>query len=142
MFLGTFNPKLDDKGRLFLPAKFRDQLLEGLVVTMGQTNCLTVWPAADFMEIANRVRSASVTVENNRDYSRFLGANASEDTPDKQGRITLTARQRAYAGLDKEVTVIGTVNRVELWNPERWVEFSHANDEKYANVNEEIFPGL
>ena len=87
-FMGTYTPKLDEKGRLFLPAKFRDQLAEGLVVTRGQERCLTVWPTADFMELTRRAQEAPVTVKGARDYARFLFAGADEESPDKQGRIS------------------------------------------------------
>ena len=98
-FMGTYTPKLDDKGRLFLPAKFRDQLAEGLVVTRGQERCLTVWPMADFVELTRRAQEAPVTVKGARDYTRFLFAGASEETPDKQGRISITPMLREYAAL-------------------------------------------
>ena len=75
-FMGTYTPKLDEKGRLFLPAKFRDQLAEGLVVTRGQEFCLTVWPTAAFEELARRAQEAPVTVKAARDYTRFLFAGA------------------------------------------------------------------
>ena len=75
-FMGTYTPKLDDKGRLFLPAKFRDQLAEGLVVTRGQERCLTVWPMADFVELTRRAQEAPVTVKGARDYARILFAGA------------------------------------------------------------------
>src|SRR6476619_4072164 len=79
-FMGTYTPKLDDKGRLFLPAKFRDRLAEGLVVTQGQENCLVVWPMADFVELTRKAQEAPITMKGARDYTRFLFAGASEET--------------------------------------------------------------
>ena len=79
-FMGTYTPKIDDKGRLFLPAKFRDQLAEGLVVTRGQERCLTVWPMAAFEEVARRAQEAPVTVKGARDYTRFLFAGATDES--------------------------------------------------------------
>ena len=86
-FMGTYTPKLDEKGRLFLPAKFRDQLAEGLVVTRGQERCLTVWPMADFVELTRRAQEAPVTVKGARDYTplpvrRRLGGDARQAGPD------------------------------------------------------------
>ena len=89
------------------PAKFRDQLAEGLVVTRGQERCLTVWPMADFVDLTRRAQEAPVTVKGARDYTRFLFAGASEEKPDKQGRITITPMLREYASLDRDVVVIG-----------------------------------
>ena len=84
-FMGTYTPKVDDKGRLFLPAKFRDALSEGLVITQGQENCLTVWPEATFMAEARRAQETPMTNKDARDYRRVLFAGAEQGTPDKQG---------------------------------------------------------
>ena len=87
--LRHLHPKLDEKGRLFLPAKFRDQLAEGLVVTRGQERCLTVWSMEDFQGLTDRLREAPVTNKGARDYVRMLFAAASNEVPDKQGRISI-----------------------------------------------------
>ena len=141
-FMGTYTPKLDDKGRLFLPAKFRDQLAEGLVVTRGQERCLTVWPQAAFEELARRAQEAPVTVKEARDYTRFLFAGASDETPDKQGRITIPPMLREYAALSKDVVVIGVMNRVEIWDPARWEEYADAGEAAFSEQSEEVFPGV
>ena len=86
MFLGTYTPKLDEKGRLFLPAKFRDQLTEGLVVTRGQERCLTVWPLADFTRLTEQLSQAPVTSKGTRDYVRMLFAAASQEIGYRDGR--------------------------------------------------------
>ncbi len=112
MFFGTYTPKLDEKGRLFLPAKFRDQLTEGLVVTRGQERCLTVWSMEDFQGLTNRLREAPVTNKGTRDYVRMLFAAASQEVPDKQGRISIPGSLRDYASLTKDVVVIGSMNRI------------------------------
>jgi MraZ protein len=141
-FMGTYTPKLDDKGRLFLPAKFRDQLAEGLVVTRGQEFCLTVWPMNDFMELTRKAQEAPVTVKGARDYTRFLFAGASEEKPDKQGRITITPMLREYASLDRDVVVIGVMNRIEIWDPARWQQYSAEQETKFSELSEEVFPGV
>ena len=81
MFSGTFKPRLDDKGRLFLPAKFRDELADGLVVTRGQEHCLYVWPSGEFAAFTERLRQAPVTVKGAREFVRMLFAGASDDQP-------------------------------------------------------------
>lgn len=141
-FMGTYTPKLDEKGRLFLPAKFRDQLAEGLVVTRGQERCLTIWPMAAFQDLARRAQEAPVTVKGARDYTRFLFAGASDETPDKQGRITIPPMLREYASLSKDVVVIGVMNRVEIWDPTRWEEYSSEAEPAFAELSEEVFPGV
>ena len=88
-FMGTYTPKLDDKGRLILPAKFRDRLSEGLVVTQGQEKCLDVFPSDVFMEEAHRARAKGMTSRSGRDQIRMLFSSAEEVVPDKQGRIPI-----------------------------------------------------
>ena len=97
MFLGTHEPKLDEKGRLILPARFREDLAEGLVITKGQENCLYVFPAAEFALITERLRQAPVTQKNSRDYLRVMFAGAHDEVPDNQGRINIPVGLRSYS---------------------------------------------
>ena len=106
MFLGTHEPKLDEKGRLILPARFRDELSEGLVITKGQEHCLYVFTAAEFALITERLRQAPVTQKNSRDYLRVMFAGAHDEVPDNQGRVTMPAGLRTYATLEKNCVVI------------------------------------
>lgn len=140
MFLGTYTPRLDDKGRLFLPAKFRDQLTEGLVVTRGQERCLTVWPRPAFEQVALQAQAAPVTDRAVRDYTRLLFAGASDDQPDKQGRLSLPPMLREYASLTRDVVVIGVVNRLEIWDAARWQSYSDTHEESFSDLGQEVFP--
>lgn len=142
MFFGTYAPRIDDKGRLTLPAKFRDQLAEGLVVTRGQERCVTVWPLGDFTRMTERLRDAPLTHRGIRDYVRMLSAAAADQVPDRQGRITIPPVLRAYASIDKDVTVIGSMNRVEVWDPAAWQEYSAEQEQKFAELSDEVFPGI
>lgn len=142
MFFGTYTPKLDEKGRLFLPAKFRDQLTEGLVVTRGQERCLTVWSMEDFQGLTNRLREAPVTNKGTRDYVRMLFAAASQEVPDKQGRISIPGSLREYASLTKDVVVIGSMNRIEIWDPTAWTTYSEEQEQKFSELSDEVFPGI
>ncbi|KQY63983.1 MULTISPECIES: division/cell wall cluster transcriptional repressor MraZ [unclassified Nocardioides] len=142
MFFGTYTPKLDDKGRLFLPAKFRDDLAEGLVVTRGQERCLTVWSMEDFSRLTDRLREAPVTNKGTRDYVRMLFAAASQEVPDKQGRIGIPSVLRDYASLRKDVMVIGAMNRIEIWDPASWQEYSEEQEQKFSELSDEVFPGI
>ncbi|MGH3414180.1 MAG: division/cell wall cluster transcriptional repressor MraZ [Marmoricola sp.] len=137
MFSGTYTPKLDDKGRLFLPARFREAMKEGLVITRGQDRSLEVRTAADFDAFRTRLRDS--TDARLRGYNRMLFALLSEQTPDKQGRVSLTPELRSYAGLDKECVVIGVSNKIEIWNPEHWAAYTAAQEEAFANLSEELF---
>lgn len=142
MFFGTYTPKLDEKGRLFLPAKFRDQLQEGLVVTRGQERCLTVWSMADFATLTDRLREAPVTNKGTRDYVRMLFAAASHEVPDKQGRISIPPVLRDYASLTKNVVVIGSMNRIEIWDPTSWESYSGEQEQRFSDLSDEVFPGI
>ncbi len=140
MFLGTHTPRLDDKGRLVLPAKFRDELAEGLVVTRGQERSLTIWPVAAFTRFTQQVQTAPQTSRDVRDYLRMLFAGASDEVPDKQGRITLPPLLRDYAGLDRECVVIGMSDRVEVWESTRWEQYSAEHESSFAELNSEVAP--
>jgi MraZ protein len=142
MFFGTYTPKLDDKGRLFLPAKFRDQLTGGLMVTRGQEHCLYVWPQSEIERVTERLREAPVSNKATRDYIRMFSSGASDDAPDKQGRITIPNQLREWAGLSKDVVVIGAMNRLEIWDEVRWEAYSEEQEESFAELSEEVFPGV
>jgi MraZ protein len=140
VFLGTHTPKLDDKGRLILPAKFRDELADGLVITRFQERCLAIWPIGSFVEMTKTVRSASSSQLEVRDYQRMLASGASDETPDRQGRITIPPHLRSYAGLDKDCVVVGAIDRVEVWNAAAWEEYSTEKESAYADLNQTLFP--
>ena len=94
MFLGTHSPRLDDKGRLVLPAKFREGLAAGLVFTKGQERSIVVWPAAEFAEYAERLSVASRSDSAVRAYLRVLFSGATDEIPDRQGRVMVPAALR------------------------------------------------
>jgi MraZ protein len=142
VFLGTHTPRLDDKGRLILPAKFRDELAEGLVVTKGQERCLYVWPQAEFARITDQMRQAPVTSKAARDYMRVLFAGASDEIPDKQGRITIPPALRDYAGLDRDCVVIGANSRVEVWDAQSWERYLAEQEQAFSELSEEVLPGV
>ena len=142
MFLGTYAPKLDDKGRVILPAKFRDELASGMVVTRGQERCLYVFSQREFEDINEKIRQASITSKQNRDFLRLFLSGASQEIPDKQNRITLPQNLRTYAGLDRELTVIGAGSRAEIWDTEAWNNYYENAEADFVNTTEEVIPGL
>jgi transcriptional regulator MraZ len=141
VFLGTYTPRLDDKGRLALPAKFRSDLEGGLVITKGQERCLFAFPMAEFSRITELLRTAPVTQRSVRDYSRVFFASASHEVPDGQGRITVPAQLREYAGLSKDCVVIGANSRVEVWDAAAWQNYLQGTEQSFADA-EEVLPGL
>ncbi|MET7326941.1 division/cell wall cluster transcriptional repressor MraZ [Nonomuraea sp. NPDC005650] len=142
MFLGTHQPRLDDKGRLFLPAKYREELAEGLVITKGQERCLYVFPVEEFQRITEALSTAPVTAKAVRDYSRVFFASASDEKPDKQGRITIPQSLRQYAGLDRDCVVIGANTRLEIWDAQAWDTYLSAQEQAFADLSEEVLPGI
>lgn len=142
MFLGTHAPRLDEKGRLFLPAKYREELAGGVVITKGQERCLYVFPHAEFGRITEALRTAPVTAKAVRDYSRVFFASASDEVPDKQGRITVPPALRAYAGLQKDCVVIGANTRLEIWDSQAWESYLSDQEDSFADAAEEVLPGI
>jgi MraZ protein len=142
MFLGTHEPKLDEKGRLIMPARFREDLSKGLVITKGQERCLYVFPMAEFSAITERMRQAPVTEKGARDYMRVMFAGAHDEVPDKQGRVTIPSGLRAYAGLEKECVVIGANTRLEIWDSTSWNTYLTDREAGFADVSSEVLPGL
>lgn len=142
MFLGTYAPKLDDKGRIVLPAKFWDALEAGIVVTRGQERCLYVYSVREFEELHEKIRQAPVTSKQARDFLRLFLSGAHSEVPDKQRRVTIPALLRGYAGLDRELTVIGAGSRAEIWDTEAWNDYYTQHESGYSEIAEEVIPGL
>ncbi len=142
MFLGTHTPRLDEKGRLFLPAKYRERMAGGLVVTRGQERSLYIFPMDEFASITEQMRLAPTTSKAARDYMRVFLSGASDEIPDKQGRFTIPAPLRQYAGLEREVTVIGAGSRLEVWDSTSWNSYLQQSEQSFAETAEEVVPGL
>src|SRR5215813_15093580 len=132
VFLGTHTPRLDEKGRLILPAKFRDDLAGGVVITKGQERCLYVFPTHEFQRIAGQLRDTPVTHKAARAYSRVFFASAHDEVPDKQGRVSIPGHLREYAGLDRDLVVIGASSRVEIWDQQAWDTYLATSETAFA----------
>jgi MraZ protein len=142
LFLGTHAPRLDEKGRLFLPAKYRDELAGGVVITKGQERCLYVFPVDEFTRLTEELRTAAVGGKAVRDYSRVFFASASDEVPDKQGRITVPTALRAYGGLERDCVVIGANTRLEIWDAQAWETYLAAQEDSFSEAAEEVLPGI
>ncbi len=142
MFLGTYTPKLDDKGRLTLPAKFRDALAGGLMITKGQDHSLAVYPREEFTVLARKAAAASRSNPKARAFVRNLAAGTDEQHPDAQGRITLNATHREYANLSKECVVTGSVDFLEIWDKTRWEAYMAENEDDYSQAQDESLGGI
>lgn len=142
MFLGTHSPRLDEKGRIILPAKFREELASGLVLTKGQENCIYVFSAKEFEKVLTQMQDAPLSNMAARDYIRIFLSGASDEVPDKQGRVTIPATLRAYAGLEKELVVIGAGSRAEIWDATAWNEYLAAKETAFSATDEIAIPGI
>ena len=142
MLLGTHNPKLDEKGRVILPAKFREEFAGGLVLTRGQDRCLYVFSAREFETLNEKIAQAPISSKAARDFLRSLLSGAADEIPDKQGRVTIPSMLREYASLGRELAVIGMGNRAEIWDLKAWNESQAQRDASFSEVAEEVIPGL
>ena len=127
MFIGEYQHTLDAKGRMFMPSKFRDELGETFIVTLGLDHCLFVFSSDEFDRLKSKMDALSIANKDARQFARFFFAGACECEMDKQGRIMLPAKLRSHAELEKDVTVVGVSSRLELWNTEKW-EAEHSFD--------------
>ena len=132
MFIGEYQHSLDSKGRLAVPAKFRNDLKDGLVVTRGLDGCLFVYTADTWSELAKKLATMSFTQKDKRAFNRSMFSGAMDFKLDAQGRIVLPEVLRNFAELDKEVVVIGVYDRLELWDKKTW-EVYRSNMERTSN---------
>lgn len=142
MFLGNQPVKIDDKGRIFLPAKFRDGLAGGIVMTRGQERCLYVFPKEDFFRNAERWQTAPMSNKEARDFLRVFLDGASDEVPDRQGRVTIPPTLRAYAELGRDCVVKGALNKLEIWAKDRHASYIADAEPVFADASEEVLPGL
>lgn len=138
MLLGEYNHTLDQKGRLVLPSKFRADLADGCVITKGQERCLYVFPLEQWSVEEARVRSLPRTDQRARRFARSFFASADSQEQDKQGRVQVNSKLREFAGLEKDVTIVGVSDRLEIWDTETWERLQTEADEYYAGIEEAL----
>lgn len=134
MFLGRHQHNLDAKGRLAIPARFRDALKDGLVLTRGIDRCLALYPMDVWVSLADKISALPMTDPDARTFRRMVFAEAVDLTLDGQGRILVPPELRRYAGLEREAYVIGVHTSIEIWSPERWAEIQHGLDDDGVEV--------
>jgi len=139
-FIGEFQHTVDGKGRLIVPAKFREGLGDTFVVTKGLDKCLFAYPMNHWNVLVDKLTALPFTDPNARAFVRFFFSGASECEVDKQGRILLPANLREHAVLDKDVVLVGVSNRVEIWSKDVWEEYSKemAEDSSYEAMAERL----
>ena len=120
MFMGEFNHTIDAKGRLIIPSRFRELLGDEFVLTKGLDGCLSIYPMEEWEAFEEKLRALPLTNKNARTFSRFFVAGATPCELDKQGRILIPQTLREFAGLDKDVVLVGVIDKIEVWDKERW----------------------
>lgn len=138
MFMGEYQHSLDAKGRLIIPAKFREELDEGAVITRGLDNCLFLFPKEEWAILEGKLKTLPLTKNDARQFVRFLFSGATECEMDKQGRINLPPTLRQFAAIDKDAVVIGVSSRVEIWSKEKWDSYVQIAEESFEDIAENI----
>ncbi len=122
MFIGEYSHTIDAKGRLIVPAKFREQLGDEFVVTKGLDGCLFVYENSEWRSFEEKLHELPITTANASKFTRFFLAGANSCEVDRQGRILIPANLREFAGLEKDVLLVGVGSRIEIWNKATWAE--------------------
>ncbi|RQD78423.1 MAG: transcriptional regulator MraZ [Candidatus Syntrophonatronum acetioxidans] len=138
MFMGEYQHTIDGKGRVIMPARFREGLGEKFIVTRGLDNCLFVYPLEEWEKLEKKLKTLPFTKADARAFTRFFFSGAVECEADKQGRILIPQNLRDHARLQKEAVVIGVSNRVEIWSQEVWGKYSEEANLSFEEISEKI----
>lgn len=138
MFMGEYQHTIDTKGRMIIPAKFRDGLGEQFVLTRGLDQCLFGYPMSEWKLIEEKLKALPLTKKDARAFTRFFFSGAVECDLDKQGRINIASNLLQYAKLEKECVVIGVSNRIELWSKSIWEQYTEEQEDSFAEIAENM----
>ena len=138
MFIGEYQHTVDNKGRIIMPSKLRDDLGQNFIVTKGLDNCLFVYPMEEWKRLENKLRTLPLTNKNARAFIRFFCAGATECSLDKQGRILIPNNLREYAKIIKDVVIIGVAERIEIWAKEEWTNYNSDDNLSYEDIAEKM----
>ena len=138
MFMGEYNHIIDAKGRLIIPARFRELLGEEFILTKGLDGCLSIYPMDAWEAFETKLRALPLTNKNARTFTRFFVAGATNCELDRQGRILVPQILREFAGLEKEVVLTGNLDRIEIWSKEKWNENNSLDDVAMDEIAEQM----
>ena len=141
MLMGEYHHNIDEKGRLIIPAKFREEIGNSFVVTKGLDGCLFVYSLVEWEKMVNKLKKLPFTKKDARTFSRFFLASATVCEFDRQGRINLMNSLTLYAGLKKECAIIGVNDRLEIWDLEKFNNLMKENEEELDEISENLFDG-
>lgn len=136
--MGQYNHTIDSKGRLIIPAKFREHLGNTFILTRGLDQCLFGYPIHEWKLIEEKMKGLPLTKKDARAFTRFFFSGATECEIDKQGRINISTPLIQYAKLEKECVVIGVSNRIEIWSKEVWEQYFSESEESFAEIAENM----
>lgn len=139
MLMGEFHHNIDEKNRLTLPSKFREELGDQFIVTRGLEECLFVYPMSEWEKITQKLKNLPFTKKDARSFMRFFLSGATAAEFDKQGRINITSPLISYAEIKKECVIIGVGDRLEIWSSEKWNSFYNDNKDNLSNIAEDLF---
>ena len=139
MFIGEYHHTIDNKGRIIIPSKFRDELGDNFIITRGIEACLFVYPLENFKKITDKLTALPFTQKDARNFSRFFMSGATNVELDKQGRVNVATPLINYAHLEKDCIIIGTGDRLEIWSQEDWDSFFNSNKDNMSDIAENLF---
>lgn len=138
MFMGEYSHTIDTKGRLIVPAKFRENLGDSFMVSKGMDGCLFVYSMEEWSRFEEKLADLPMTSHESRKFMRFFLAGAAEVEVDKQGRILIPQTLRSHAELEKDVVLVGVARRIEIWSKQRWESADYADMDEIAEKLEEL----
>lgn len=138
MFIGEYQHTLDNKGRIIIPSKLREDLGENFIITKGLDNCLFVYPNSEWKILEEKLKKLPMTNRDARAFVRFFFSGATECTLDKQGRVLLPANLRKHSKLKKDAVIIGVSTRLEIWSKEEWDDYNNDDSLSYDNIAEKM----
>lgn len=136
--MGEFQHNIDEKGRIIVPAKFRESLGDTFVITRGLDRCLFAYPMDEWKILEKKLKRLPLTKKDARAFTRFFFSGAVECSIDKQGRINIPSPLRTYASLEKVCVVIGVSNRIEFWSKDLWQEYFLASEQSFVDIAENL----
>jgi MraZ protein len=136
--MGEYHHSIDNKGRMIVPSKFRDELGEMFIITRGLDQCLFGYPISEWALIEEKLKGLPLTKKDARAFTRFFFSGATESELDKQGRVNIPAPLLQYAKLEKECVVLGVSNRIEIWSKQIWEDYFSQSEESFAEIAENM----
>lgn len=138
MFMGEYHHSIDEKGRMIIPAKFREALGTRFVITRGLDNCLFIYPQEEWANLEQKLKALPLMKSDARAFTRFFFSGATECELDKQGRVNIPSNLREHARMESNAVVIGVSNRVEVWSKEMWESYSQSSEESFNEIAEKL----